>query len=101
MRERFDKRYLAGLYDGKGHVQILKNGTLRVGLRVSGDVPMKLKYEFGGSCFKNKGKFWWRIQGIYAIKFLEGILPFLQVTKEQVEKIVQEAIDRELDGVIV
>ena len=77
--------YLAGLFDGKGHIEILPNKTLRVGLRVAGDVPKKLVRKFGGSCFMYIGKPWFRIQGEKAVSFLEYILPHVQVTKNDVK----------------
>jgi len=83
-----DRKYLAGLFDGRGHIELLENGGMRVHIRMGGDVPMLLKEEFGGTCFKNGKKWWFRVQGENARFLLSEILPYLRVTKKRVKKLM-------------
>jgi len=80
-----DRKYLAGLFDGRGRLEIVGKKTLRVGFRMCRGVPQKLHREFGGTCFSNSGKWWFRVQGEKARFLLMEILPFLQATKKGVE----------------
>lgn len=81
---KLSNEYLAGLFDGRGHVARLPMGW-RIGIRVAGDLPKKLQRKFGGTCFIYLGKYWWRLQGDGAHRFLKQILPHLKVTKKEVE----------------
>lgn len=85
---KIDRKYLAGLFDGRGSVSLLPNKTLRVGFRMSKKLPKMLKREFGGTCFKNDGKWWFRVQGENARFLLVEILPFLIGHKKRVQRLL-------------
>lgn len=87
---KLDVRYLAGLFDGRGKIYILGNGSVRASLRLpSRKILMTLKSRFGGTCYRhNYGKFDWRIQGRRVYAFLALILPHLRINQKMVEKLM-------------
>lgn len=96
--------YLAGFFDGEGCIQINKVGTelakrynkngryyLMVSVNQVNPAPLEiLQKSYNGTIgphaekTSTKRKTWvWRVQGKHADKFLEDILPYLLVKKEE------------------
>ena len=79
-KEPITLAYLAGRLEERGRLHVLKNGTVRVGLRTwDTNLLEDLHERFGGTCFKH-GKplrSWWRVQGENALDLLRVILPYL------------------------
>lgn len=89
------KAYAAGIMDGDGSIQIQErlNGSHRLIVYLSGcdDRPhYMLKDRWGGgvthtATMTGRGYFRWHLTTDAAVEFLEDILPFLIVKKEQAE----------------
>lgn len=102
MVNEVDKAYAAGFFDGEGHVEIRKHtqGVTALNFQASASQndrqPLDwLRTLFGGKIYRPHGNkrsnaYIWIVSGHSAYMFLDAILPYLMVKKEDAE----EAIDR-------
>lgn len=86
--------YIAGLFDGEGHIHIEKNGTLEVGITNKNiDILQKIVATFGGYLHRKKNKYGYygivRFKNGSAINFLKTIYPYVQIRKEQVKYAIE------------
>lgn len=82
--------YVAGRFEERGRLSILKNDNLRISLRTYDNLPMELKENFGGTCFGHGQPLrnWYRVQGEEAAVLLEQLLPYLIIWKEAAHQIL-------------
>jgi hypothetical protein len=97
------KEWLAGFFDGEGCVYLQasfrRNRKLpRFSLQVcitqnDQNILEKIKSEYGGQVYKHSGKrcYRWRVVSVSALKFLEVMLPYVLIKKEQVVLAIQFA----------
>lgn len=92
-----DIRYLAGLFDGEGHITVTRNRAgqreyLTVGCGIANQyrpVLEQVKAQFGGNVYQQKpGErpvFAWIARSVEMTAFLEAVLPHLQIKRRQAE----------------
>ena len=97
----FSLEYVAGFFDGEGSIGIYKNKRNTYFLRTqvtqninkeTSELFVFLTNKFGGNlakmrmeCYRNGEVYNWQLNGKKAKTFLEKLIPFLHVKKEQAE----------------
>lgn len=94
------EEYLAGLFDGEGHVTVTRNRAnkreyLTVGCGISNQnrsVLEKVKEQYGGNVYCTnpateikKATYGWISRSTEMTRFLEAVLPHLQIKQRQAE----------------
>ena len=93
--KRVDLAYMAGLFDGEGCINIKKKGryySLNCKLNMANEfLPNLYKFSFGGSLSKVpqeppiQTQLAWSITSRNATTFLEAILPYLKLKRNEAE----------------
>lgn len=98
--KKIDLAYTAGIIDGEGSIGIYTDNLkrkhpcycLQVGVTSADEwLPMWLKFAFGGYVYKmetppqHKTKWYWTVRARQAKNFIELVLPYLRLKREQAE----------------
>lgn len=97
--KRVDLAYIAGIFDGEGCIQIAKRTEgkkhhyLRASLSLANEyIPNLFKFHFGGAIYKRdlRSRGWqiqwsWSVHSRQAGEFLEVILPYLKLKRNEAE----------------